>query len=241
MGIDFRSIRKRLQSRLELFRLRVKLAQLDILKALTVKLGSPEHKEEFAAQWETHDQKSGEGLKSTHRWALYTSVGQALTQWAALEDLLVGIACLLLRTHEANKVGIVLYSIVNFNVWLGIIEELFSQEPLYLALKPTWNKLSSRLRGLKETRDRLAHHTIYEGDKAATVDGDTSLRPSQFDLRQKNKKYQPLNYEEISKFMESLHRVHVDLNVLLTAMTAVLRRETSQQKSSESTPGQPPP
>src|ERR1035437_1619609 len=128
---------------------------------IITKLGSQDQKEKFAADWETHDQETGERWKSLHRKELLASAGLALSHWATMEELRVGIACLLLRTHEANKVGIILYSIFNFNSWLSIIGELFSQEPRYITLKPRWNKISERLKGLKDTRDRLAHHTIY--------------------------------------------------------------------------------
>jgi hypothetical protein len=237
MEIDFRGIRMRLQSRLELLRLRATLALLNLLRPVIVKLGSQDQKEKFAAEWETINQEAGAKWKSLHRQALFTNVGLALSQWAGMEDLLVGIASLLLRTHEGAKVGTIMYS-TNFNPWLGIIEDLFSQEPRYITLKPKWNKLSSRLRGLKETRDRLAHHTIYYGDNAATLAGDASLRPSRFDIRQKSQKYQPLDFEQISKFIDSLGKVHEDLTALLNAMTALLVSETSQQNSSELSPDQ---
>jgi hypothetical protein len=189
MGIDFRGIRRHLQRRLERLRVRAALALLNLIKAIVVKLGSQDQKKEFAAEWETHDQETGEKWKSVHRQALFTNVGQALSQWAGMEDLLIGICCLLLRTHEATKVGIILYSIANHPTWLSIIGQLFSQEPRYIILKPRWNKLSERLIKLNDTRVRLAHHTIYYGDKATTLAGDTSLRPGQFDVRPKSQKH----------------------------------------------------
>jgi hypothetical protein len=241
MGIDFRGIRARLRQRLEILRLRARLALLNLIRPIVVKLGPQEQNEEFAAQWVAHDQEAGEQWKSLHRRQLFTNVGLALSQWAGMEDLLIGIASLLLRTHEGPKVGIILYSITNFNTWLGIIGELFSQEPLYRPLKPKWNKLSERLRSLKDTRDRLAHHTIYSGDKAATLAGDTSLRPGQFDSRQKSQKYQPLDSDQISKFIDSVNKIMDDLRTLLTTMTDLLNEETSQRKSSEPKSDQPHP
>jgi hypothetical protein len=187
------------------------------------------------------DQEAG-----LHRQALFTNVGLALSQWAGMEDLLVGIASLLLRTHEATKVGIILYSIGNPYTWLNIIGELFSQEPRYITLKPRWNKLSERIIKLNDTRVRLAHHTIYSRrvddlpqDKAATL-GETSLRPGQFDVRPKSQKhrFEPLDYDQISKFIDSVNAIMNDLRELLNAMTDILQRETSQQKSSQSTTDQ---
>jgi|SRR3984893_10327149 hypothetical protein len=234
MGIDFGDIRNRLRRRLEILRLRATLVLLNLLRPIVAKLGSGEQKEKFADEWEEHDQTEGEKWKSLHRQALFTNVGLALSQWGGMEDLLVGIASLLLRMHEGTKVGTILYSI-DFGAWLRIIGELFSQEPIYITLKPRWNKLSDRLRGLKDTRDRLAHHTIYYGDRATTLAGGTSLRPSQFDRRQKSQKFPPLDYNQISAFIDSVDKITEDLTALLNAMTALLTHETSQQKSSQST------
>jgi hypothetical protein len=237
MRIDFRGIRMRLQSRLELSRLRATLALLNLTRTASVKLGSQAQKEKFAAEWETQDQEAGEKWKLLHRRALYASVGQALCHWAEMEELLVAIASLLLRTQEFSKVGTIMYSIVSFPVWLSIIDDLFLLEPRYITLKPRWDKLNSRLMGLKTTRDRLAHHTIHYGDNAVTLAGDTSLRPGRFDIRQKVQKYKPLDFDEIAKFSDSLCNVHEHVATLLNAMTDILTCETSQGKSSEPGPG----
>jgi hypothetical protein len=58
-----------------------------------------------------------------------------------------------------------MYSIINFNVWLSIIDELLLLDTRYSKTKSKWNGISSKLRGLKDTRDRLAHHTArFRGD-----------------------------------------------------------------------------
>jgi hypothetical protein len=228
MGIDFRGIRVGLQRRLELARLRATLRLLKLLQTATVKLASPVQREQFAAEQEKNNQQAGEQWRSVHRQGLFANVGLALSQWAGMEDLLIAIASLLLRTHEGEKVGIIFYSIVNFQTWLTIIGELFSMEPRYIALKQKWNKISERLRGLKDTRDRLAHHTIYYGDKATTLAGETSLRPGRFDVRQKSKKFTPLDLDQIKKVIDSVGKVVEDLSELLNAMTALLQHETLQ-------------
>jgi hypothetical protein len=121
MGIDFRGISRRFRWRFELLRAQAALALLNLIKPIVVKLGSQDQKQEFGTEWETHDQETGEKWRSVHRRALFTNVGLALSQWAGMEDLLVGISCLLLRTHEATKVGIILYTIANHHTWLSII------------------------------------------------------------------------------------------------------------------------
>jgi hypothetical protein len=222
--------------------LRGTLVLFNLLRHIIDKLGSHDKTiaAEFDVKHEALNRETGEKFRSLHRQALFESVGLTLSHWAGMGELLVAIASLLLRTHEARKVGIVLYSI-SFNIWLSIIGELFLQEPRYITLKPRWNKISERLRGLKDTRDRLAHHTIYEGDQATTIKGDSSLRPSRFDLRQKSQKYQPLDLDQIYKFSDSLIKVHGELTVLLNSMTDLLTRETSQENSSEPTSDQHPP
>jgi hypothetical protein len=66
--------------------------------------------------------------------------------------------------------------------------------------------------------------------------GETSLRPGRFDIRQKSQKYQPLDYDQISRFIDSADKVMVDLRDLLNAMTKILNHETSQLQSSETRP-----
>ena len=61
-------IRVRLQERLGPFRLRAALVLLNLLKPLLVKLASQDQREKFAAEWETHDQETGE------KWGAYFNV-----------------------------------------------------------------------------------------------------------------------------------------------------------------------
>lgn len=210
--------------------MRAALALLNLIRPLVVKLGSQEQKREFDAEWETHDRGIGEKWRALHTQALFSHVGLALSQWSGMEELLVGISCLLLRTHEATKIGIILYSIANHPTWLNIIGDLFSQEPRYITLKPRWNKLSDRLIKLNDTRVRLAHHTIYYEDKSPTLSGDASLRPSKFDVRPKSQKhrFEPLTSNEISKFIESVGALQNYIMELLESMTEILKHETSQ-------------
>jgi hypothetical protein len=165
MGIDFRGMRMRLRARFELSRVRALLALLHFLKRVAIKFGSQDQREQFAGEWEAHEQKMDEKLRSLHRQNLFAHVGLALSHWAGVEEVFIGIGALLLRMGDPSKVGIIMYS-VQFTTWVGIIDELFSLETRYLSLKPKWNKLSGRLRGLKETRDRLAHHTAHYNENA---------------------------------------------------------------------------
>jgi hypothetical protein len=245
VGIDFLPIRVRLlkwrlalKSRLQRLYWQAIDAKIDLLKRSVEALDDKTLATELAATLQESDSK----LTQQHRQALYTAVGQGLSHWAAMEETLIAITSLLLRTHEAMKVGIIMYWIVNFNTWLSIIDELFSQEPLYTPLKPKWNKINENLKRLNDTRNRLAHHSIYHGERAATFAGDILLRPSRFDARKKTQKYQPLDVDQILKFADSVADVQEDLTALLNAMTALLTHETSsQRKSFEQRNGQNPP
>ena len=234
MGIDFFSSRN-LRSRLERFRERMALVLLRFLHRVIVKLGSRNQKERFTAEWEAHEQVIGEKWRSVHRQALFANVGLAISQWAGIEELLVAIAGLLLRTYEAQKVGTILYSITNFYTWLSIISDLFLLEPLYIYLIQRWNKLSGRLKDLNDTRVRLAHHTVYYGGNATTLASEISLRPGQFDVRPKSQKHRsaPLDYDQLCNFIEITGKVISDLKEVLNAMTEITKRETSQQNSSK--------
>jgi hypothetical protein len=158
--------------------------------------------------------------------------------WAGMEGSLIAITSLLLRTHEAEKVGMIMYSILNFHVWLNIVDELFVMEPRS-SLKPRWNKISEKLKRLKDTRDRLAHHTIHHQGAISVLGIDTSLRPGPFDTRRKSKKFKPLDFDQITEFTESVRVVVDEFAALLTSMRELLKRETLQ-KSSGQDPGENP-
>lgn len=213
MGIYFRGILRRLWRRLALFLLAHGYIALNAKR-----------------------QTNGlESLEQECETLFLATVGKSLSFWARVEELLVLITSMLLGT-QSTKAGIIMYSIVNFNVRLNIINELFSIEPDYITVEPQWNRINERLRGLKDTRDRLAHHTI---DRISTRPY-ISLRPVQSDIRQKSQKYQPLDFEKVKQFSYSVIRVSRDLRVLINAMR-IIQRETLQQKSSEQGSGPPSP
>jgi hypothetical protein len=223
MGIDFGGIGGSLQRRLRRF--------LELLGRLHI---TPNPKQ----QAETLDSLELDSFEQERERLFFAAVGQTLSLWARMEQFLVLITSILLGT-TSTKAGIIMYSIVNFNVRLNIINELFSIERCYSTLEPRWNKINDKLRGLKDTRDRLAHHTIFRNDSRNTNIKE-SLRPVQLDLRQKSQKYQPLDFEKIIQFSSSFRLVSNNLTVLINAMK-IIQRETSQQKSSEQVSDQPSP
>src|SRR5689334_7652919 len=83
------------------------------------------------------------------RSTFYSSVGQAISLWASMENKLVEIAALLLGTSEI-KSGLMFFSISNFHVWLNTIDELFNLEPALQQFRPVWGTESDTLRQLND-------------------------------------------------------------------------------------------
>ena len=159
---------------------------------------------------------------------LYHDVGAALTAWAIMEEAMIPIMSYLLIT-DPTKAGIILYSTVNFQVWINMLDELFAIEDRYAPLKSKWYKLGARLRGLKDNRDRLAHHAATMGEQASMFE--ISLRPSIMDLRAKSRKYEPMTREDILRFRTLVSDLTRDLLSLGREMTAMF--EALQEKSPE--------
>ncbi|WP_146006626.1 hypothetical protein [Bradyrhizobium forestalis] len=97
-------------------------------------------------------------LKKEQDRAIFTAIGIALSGFARLEENLVTVAATLLGVNK-RKVGLILYSIINFQTWLSIIDQLFAEDEIYGALAPQWTKISSGIRAIKDDRDRFAHHS----------------------------------------------------------------------------------
>jgi hypothetical protein len=161
------------------------------------------------------------------RAILFSKIGLALTRWAKMEEVLVAIAALLLRTG-ADKAGLVMYSILNFNTWLTIIHDLFEMDDTLSSFQNRWNKLSERIRRIKDQRDQLAHHPVHGSEKIEGL-GAAILKASAFDTRQKSKQLRPLDSEEVGAFAESVMRITNDLHSLFNAMYDAL--EASHKKS----------
>jgi len=225
MKIDFRVIRRRLRWQLHRLRLRASEAHIAVLSR-GIDLIDEEilgEDKTNAAELETRGQANAAERKNQRENALFMVVGHALSAWARMEDSLVAIARMLLVT-KFTKAGAVMYSIINFNVWLSLIDELFVLEPHYSSLKSKWNKINEKLRGIKDTRDRLAHHSIYSRDHISAT-SETSLSPARFDTRQKSLKYEPLTLEQISAFTHSLAEIIGDLTALMNAIQKLAESE----------------
>ena len=86
-------------------------------------------------------------------------LGRALTAWAKMEESLVVIVMHLLRVHP-EKAGLLMYSIINFNTWLFIINDLFEMDKTLGHFRSKFGKISERIRRVKDRRDQIAHYSI---------------------------------------------------------------------------------
>ncbi len=59
---------------------------------------------------------------------IFVAIGQGISIWALMEGNLVHVFAMLMGS-SVEKSGLVLYSIINFNVWLTLITDLFAVHP----------------------------------------------------------------------------------------------------------------
>jgi hypothetical protein len=170
------------------------------------------------------DLKEFEEITKEAERSLYYSIGRAITAWAKTEGMLVIIAAMLLET-TTKKAGLVLYSILNINQWLAIIDELFVLDERYTPLRSDWLDIAKHMRKLNDTRVRLAHHSVVRGKGIEVLieDGDVmdtlpSLKPSEYDVRSKSRSYPPLTITELGEFAQELSSVTDKIVSLLDCM-----------------------
>jgi hypothetical protein len=221
MRLDFRGIRGRLRKEFERRRLRAAIMLLKLADSIAGKITYKDAivNTELEAR-RVDDQKHQADNE------LFLTVGQALSFYANVEEQLVAITALLLRT-KFSMAGLIMYSIINFYVRLNIIGELFSMSPQFTEVKPKWNKIHKRLKEMQDKRDRLAHHTTF----SSNIPSDrVALRPGRLDTRQKSLKYKPLETNEIGQFTRDLIKISNDCAELIFAMDEI---ETLREKSLE--------
>jgi hypothetical protein len=105
-------------------------------------------------------------------------------------------------------------------------------DPRMAPLQARWNKISERIRKIKDLRDRLAHHSV--DDKNAR------LQSSQFDLRQKTKRQHPLDLTEVYEFFKTIVAICDDLRKYCEDLQVLISNFPSEEKSVEPTPGHSP-
>lgn len=152
------------------------------------------------------------------------------------------VASLLLKTPP-KKVGLVFFSIINFQVWIAIITELFNLEPDFSPFQRRWNKLYERLRAEKDIRDRLAHHAVLSESVSDNPTGRSVKKASRIDMRAKSRALKPLTIDEVNDFSDRIGDISDDLLKLVDDMQEhfdQILHPSSQRKSSEPTPDQPP-
>jgi hypothetical protein len=142
---------------------------------------------------------------------LYITVGQGISNWARMERKIIHVVAYIMDCN-VDKAGIVFYSIINFNVWLTIIEDLLSLDPHLGSSKTAWTKITSRLRELNKTRARLAHHTVWHSRH------EVGLLPALEDHRRESKKHLPLQASEIIAFTKATTQLGTELDGFLARL-----------------------
>lgn len=171
---------------------------------------------------------------------LHRSTGAALTTWATMEERLIIVASLLLKS-QPRKVGLVFYSIINFQVWIAVITELFGMEPDFASFQKRWNRTYERLRAEKDNRDRLAHNAAVSEDPSSDPLRQTVKKASRFDTRAKSRSFVPMDTELVIQFGERVAAISDDLLKLVDDMTDHLESKApnaSQDISSAPNPDQ---
>ncbi len=146
------------------------------------------------------------------RQLLYTAIGQGISFWADMESNIVVICAKLLRS-DTKKVGLILYSITNTNMWLTIVTELFALDEKYSDLAGKWNKIAERIKAQNDTRVRLAHHSKWFAPAE-----EIALRSSPYDWRAKWRNSSPLQTREIGAFVGKVAEIADDLGNLISEM-----------------------
>lgn len=156
------------------------------------------------------------------KWILLNyATGHAITGWALMEDRLILLASLLLRTTP-EKTGLVFFSIINFQAWITIITELFELEDEFRPFQRRWNKLFERLRAEKDFRDRLAHHYIMSENVSDNPLGIPIKIASRIDMRIKSRKAAPMTANQVLDFRTRIDAISDDIQVLTDEMLKLM-------------------
>jgi hypothetical protein len=151
---------------------------------------------------------------------LYMAIGHGISEWSKIEERLVYITAKLLGT-KIRKAGLVMYSIMNFHVWINLIDDLFKTEQIYPQAHERWRKAFKPLKRANDTRVRLAHNALVLDvlpllEKSGPIKA--TLRPSRLDQRPKTKGHVPLTAAEIWSFADVVKELCSELDEVLAWM-----------------------
>jgi hypothetical protein len=214
------TLKRRLKQKYNRFRILRAMASLEATRRMRRHEIEKGGHEQSLADLAAREVEELEDEQELFKLDLFSAVGKALTSWALLEEMVVNVFSMLNRSTQ-TKAGAILYSIINFNTWLSITTDLFAQDELYGSFRPRWNKLSSRMRTLKDTRDRIAHHSAVVPDTLVEIVALTSLKPSLYDTRPKSLKYSPLTTDQIAEFSYKIADVLRGLEDMIDEMKKV--------------------
>lgn len=148
----------------------------------------------------------------------YAAVGEGISRWAAMEEMLVHILAKLLKT-PINKAGLVGYS-TSFYGLVQVIDDLFVVDGTYAKSMKMWRRTVSTLRRENDVRVQLAHQSLHRNGLEVAVVGFAKayLRPSPLDTRSKSRKSTALDEEGIREFISRVNALHQRLKEILAQM-----------------------
>lgn len=158
-----------------------------------------------------------ESVLDTNYQVFYQVTGMALTRWAFVEQELVILFSILLQA-KPTKAGLILYSTINFNNWLTMIDELFLMEKQFSSFLPRWREIAKKIRSHKDNRDRLAHHPAVPVEEADMDNPNVVSKPPRLDVRLKQKQFKPLSSSEVFDLSQALRSIRGDLEKLTDEM-----------------------
>lgn len=89
--------------------------------------------------------------------AFHMAIGQAITQWAHVENGLFNICTVAFSGVPTKVVGASFYAIDNFRTKLAFTDNAIAQSNTFKELIEDWAKLREQVRALSSTRNKIAH------------------------------------------------------------------------------------
>jgi hypothetical protein len=112
----------------------------------------------------------------------------------------------------------VFYSIINFQVWITVITELFELDDEFRPFQRRWNRIFERLRAEKDVRDRLAYHYIMGENVSNNRYAMPIKAAARMDLRAKSIKSPPLTLDQVLAFRDRIDAIADDIQSLSDEM-----------------------
>jgi hypothetical protein len=151
--------------------------------------------------------------------AFHMAIGQAVTQWAHVENGLFNICTVAFGKASVIVVGASFHAIENFRTKLAFTDNAVTQSVEFAQILPDWIKIRDQVQGLSSTRNKIAHcRTI--GYPAAPVGRRYAIVPISYkEQKIKSKKAVPPNGSLCVKDIDlAAHQFSIASNRLMDVM-----------------------